>query len=74
MDAVERYRQILERENGTIENVKFCLGDRSNLAPEDVANEAFHAVAMHQTGLSKAMVSFPEPELDAVDLHALLAK
>lgn len=72
MVAVKRYIANLEREDGAVENVKFCIPDRPGLEPDDIAKEAMNAVSMHRGGLAKAVSSFPEPDLDSIDLKPLL--
>ena len=74
MVAVKRYIANLAREDGTVENVKFCIGTRTDLEAEDIAKEAMNAVAMYRGGLAKAGSSFSEPELDSIDLSPLLPK
>jgi hypothetical protein len=74
MDAVKHYIASLGREEGAVTNIKFCVGERRGLGAEDIAKEAMNAVAMHQNGLATDATSFPEPELDMVDLGSILGK
>ena len=74
MDAVKRYIANLERETGAITNVKFCVGERRGLTAEEIAKEAMSAVSDHQNGLVQSAASFPEPDLDSIDLRNLLSK
>lgn len=71
MDPVAELIGLLKNEEGTVQNVRFCVPNGHSLSSAQVASEAVNALSMHQNRLTQASAQYLEPSLDGRGLKHL---